>query len=131
MQKHERRKRRDTRPRIVKMPSRTSPRGNIDYAAVACRLEQIFHTLTADTVGAKSVRVDHGAFHRAIAHYKRLAKGQIREPGEYMSDEASAMMELLYAHNQSCDWVFLGDPGLMILRSADNTSSIRRELRIV
>ena len=130
--KHERRKRRDTRSRIAKMPSQTSKLSEIDYAAVGYRLEQIFQTLTADTVGAKSVRVDRGAFHRVIAHYKRLAKGQIREPGDgMMEDEENTTLRLLYTHNRSSDWVFLGDPGVMILMLAENTNSIRPELRLV
>jgi len=101
-------------------------------AIIAARLEEIFRTLTANTVGAKTVRVDHGAFHRAIAYFRRIAEGKIvPDESHGMPDEEAEIVRLLGMHNQSMTWVWSGDPGLMILQCALNTSSIAPALRVV
>jgi hypothetical protein len=94
----------------------------VDYQAVADRFEFAFRVLTSNVLGARSIRVDHAAWHRAI-NYLRHDAAKANEGTGFMPDEEWQVLDLLHRHNLSMNWIYEGDVTLMILQLAEGTSS--------
>jgi hypothetical protein len=97
-----------------------SPSGiEIDYAASLRRLERIVTTLHNGYV-CDGWSVDEGGAEKALAYL------QSRAGGAPDDDEAwAATIAFLDSHNQSLDWVFRGEPGVMICATAAHSKRAR------
>lgn len=97
-----------------------------EWEAVASRLEFVVDCLTNRAVAA-TISMDRRIAARAIDYCRSRAAGAEENP-----EREVEITEFLRAHNQSLDWVLLGDASGMICARAEGTGSIHRPiLRIV
>ena len=108
----------------------TSDRGirarGLDWLSAARRLEAIVDCLTTRGVSA-SVSVDHRVAQRVIEYCRQRGRG-----AKFDAEREQELTSFISDHNQSFDWVILGDPADMICQRAEGTRSTRRpQLRLV
>ena len=102
----------------------------IDFPAIADRVEIAFNALISDTVGAQSIKVDRAGFRRAIDYYRYHA-AKANENADSMPQEECEACELIRMHNLPMSWIYEGDMMLTILHLAVGTGSQRKpELRV-
>lgn len=85
-----------------------NPPRDLDWSAVASRLEQIVDILRRSYVNT-GWQLDETAAARAIAYCRRRAAG-----GRSSGSAEMAIIDFVGNHGQSLDWVFCGDLGGMI-----------------
>jgi hypothetical protein len=104
-----------------------------EWGAIGDRLELLFETLTADVIGTQNTTVHYGEFHRLIKYCRDIESGKRKQrKSPFASREEEAIRDLTHKHNICGSWVFWGNMRPILLRLAENTSSVRRpQLRVV
>ena len=98
----------------------------LDWLSAARRLETIIDCLTNRAVST-TVSIDLRVATRVVEYCRRRARG-----AKYDPEREQELTNFLRDHNQSFDWVVLGDPTSMICELAVGTRSTRPPaLRIV
>ena len=88
-----------------------------NWQGAAERLEAIIECLADRQVRAT---VDCAAAARAVEYCRKRAAGAPED-----LDAEAEINDIVYRHGQSLDWVFRGDPGVMICNLAEGTTSRR------
>jgi hypothetical protein len=91
----------------------------IDYAASLRRLEKIVTTLRQAYV-SDGWSIDQAGAEKALAYLQSRAGGAPDDDGA-----CAATIAFLDSHNQSLDWVFRGEPCMMICAAAAHSKRAR------
>jgi hypothetical protein len=69
-------------------------------------------------------KIDNDLADSALGYLKKLAAGEFSE--DQAVDQIPVLIRFCDAHNQSLDWVLLGDPAVMICESASRSERAKR-----
>jgi hypothetical protein len=111
---------------VARRSDRARRASGLDWFSAARRLEAIIDCLTTRAV-SRTVSVDHRTAMSVIEYCRQRAQG-----AKFDAQREQELTNFISDHNQSFDWVILGDATDMICQLAEGTRSTRRpQLRIV
>lgn len=100
----------------VASPSIAAPQKTLDFKAALDRAESLVSCLRDGHVEDGFIPNEHSA--ERMLHYFRK---EVEKEGSSTDEEFDAVVDFCNEHSQSLDWLFFGDPGVMICRAAKNS----------